>query len=386
MRKSSTNAYLLALSSSNLVSLLCLILMVSLRFTLVHPYRTIYCTHWYESFISLAIPYLTPINQLSQLVGIYLIISVSIDRLILVVHSKDMKISARMRKKRRLVTWIVIFLIFLCCFMFTLPNWFLYKSVQVKLNITKGDLAFDSPLLIPFKNESQKHLAYTLEFYINEYTPFGKNNLVKTLLNIYLYIPFVFGIPITVLLLVNSLIIYELIKISARKRQLGTAATIDRNITIMLLMIVILFLVCQVPLAFSHIYLVYEPEMMYDKNFFYYHSFTNFLTIIYLSANFVLFCFFGQEFRDTIQYMFCLKNDLPFYTKNYYKRRFTFQSLYQTIKNRRDSSLAHKNSKHRDVSLRVKAENEAEANDVYEEKRLSFKTIKFKDLNLNNNV
>ena len=147
MRKSSTNAYLLALSSSNLVSLICLILMVSLRFTMVHPYRTKYCTHWYESFISRALPYLTPINQLFQLCGIYLIISVSIDRLILVVRSKDMKISARMRKKRRLITWIVIFLIFLFCFVFTLPNWFLYKSVAVELNITYDDLAaYASPL------------------------------------------------------------------------------------------------------------------------------------------------------------------------------------------------------------------------------------------------
>lgn len=39
MRKSSTNAYLLALAFSNLCSLLCLLLMIGARFTFVHPYR-----------------------------------------------------------------------------------------------------------------------------------------------------------------------------------------------------------------------------------------------------------------------------------------------------------------------------------------------------------
>ena len=214
----------------------------------------------------------------------------------------------------------------------------------------------------------------TLEFYKNEYTWFGKNNLVKTLLNIYLYIPFVFGIPIIVLLLVNTHIIYELIKISARKRQLGTAATIDRNITIMLLMIVILFLVCQVPLAFSHIYLAYDPGMMFDKKFFYYHATTNFLTSIYLSANFVLFCFFGQEFRDTIQFMFCLKSELPFYTHNYYKRRFTFQSLFNTMRSRTLSKQesVQLNKQQRALSLK---EDEPNAKSV-----TAFKTVKFKEL------
>jgi hypothetical protein len=73
LRNSSTNAYLMALSLSNLISLVCLLLMVGVRFTLVHPYRLIYCKHWYENWISLAIPILTPINHLFQLSGKFLI-------------------------------------------------------------------------------------------------------------------------------------------------------------------------------------------------------------------------------------------------------------------------------------------------------------------------
>lgn len=42
MRKSSTNSYLLALAFSNLCSLVCLMLMIGARFSIVHPYRFVY--------------------------------------------------------------------------------------------------------------------------------------------------------------------------------------------------------------------------------------------------------------------------------------------------------------------------------------------------------
>jgi hypothetical protein len=320
--------------------------------------------------------------------GIYLIISVSIDRLILVLRSKDMKITSRMRKKRRLITWIVIFLIFLFCFIFTLPNWFLYRSTLVELNLTLSDLSSNFPY--SYIN-NQTSTMFKLSYYKNEFTQFGKRTFTMNLLNVYLYIPFVFAIPILVLIIVNLLIICELVKISARKRQLGSGAHIDRQITIIIVMIVLLFLVCQVPLAFSHIFIAYKPQMMFDKTFFYYHSFTNFLACIYLSANFVLFCFFGQEFRDTIQFMFFFKTELPYYSKNEYKRRFTFQSFYQSIsvRNRAPSEdITRKlKSKNRAMSLRVEMENHLNMEDINQEtnrdtslNKSNLNSVRFKEL------
>lgn len=328
MRKSSTNAYLLALSTSNLISLTCLFLMMGLRFTLVYPYRLMFCKHWYENFISKSIPYLTPINNLFQLSGIYLIMAVSIDRFVLV--KKHVKPTASNRKRRKLITWAVIFLIFLFCFIFTLPNWFLYKSTEVELSITNNELVHKQSL-----NEyssASNTVLFKINYFRTEHTKFGQINIVREMLSIYLYIPFVFGIPIIILSIVNILIIYELIKIGDRKRLLGTAARIDRNITIMLVMIVVVFLVCQVPLTISHILVTYKSHLMYDINFFIYNSFTNFLTCINLSANFALFCFFGQAFRNTIQFMFCIRKDLPDQNKRAH-------SIYFNDLSRRSSTI-----------------------------------------------
>ncbi len=300
MRKSSTNAYLLAMSMSNLFSLICLMLMTGLRFTLVHPYRLTYCLNQYENFINIFIPYLTPINQSFQLSGIYLIMAVSIDRYILV--KRNGRATAASNRKRRNITWMVILLIYAFSFLFTLPNWFAFTS-EAKwselIEITNGTVL----------NQSSE--VYKVKHFKAEHTVLGQNKFFRQLQNIWLYIPFVFGIPIFILILVNILIIYELIKIGDRKRQLGTVGKIDRNITIMLVTIVLVFLVCQVPLTISHIVYVTSPEIMFERVFFIFNSLTNFLTCIYMSANFALFCFFGQAFRFTIQYMFYLRADLP---------------------------------------------------------------------------
>lgn len=169
--------------------------------------------------------------------------AVSIDRYILVkYHGKATTIASR---KRRLGTLIIIFIIYLFSFLFTLPNWFAFTSKPLWSNLTE---------IIGEREVNSVNENYRVKHFITEHTQLGQNQFFRKLLNIWLYIPFVFGIPITLLIIVNILIIYELIKIGDRKRQLGTVGRIDRNITIMLVTIVLVFLVCQVRLYFKFIF------------------------------------------------------------------------------------------------------------------------------------
>ncbi len=86
-----------------------------------------------------AIPYLTPINQSFQLSGIYLIIAVSIDRYILLKNNL-VHYTQTNKKRRHLITWLIILIIFTGSFLFTLPNWFVYTSKHVYSNLTKSIL------------------------------------------------------------------------------------------------------------------------------------------------------------------------------------------------------------------------------------------------------
>nr|QVK45810.1 G protein-coupled receptor [Proales similis] len=347
MRKSSTNVYLLALSFSNLMSLACMLLTSSLRFLLVHPYRAVYCIHWYESWINLLLPYLAPLNQFFQLSGIYLTMAVSIDRFILV--RTRLTLGNKLRRKK--ITCFTIFLIYLFCFSFTLPNWFVYESKRIEI-----------PGLSSASSAHQRNVT----FISTGYSKFGQSKFISSLLNVYLYIPFVFAVPIVILFIVNTLIIYELVKIRARKRQLGSVGRGERtSITVMLIMIVIVFLVCQVPLAVSHIILAYYPLVTYNMAYVIYNSFTHILTCIDLSINFVLFCYFAVTFRETIRYMFCLRNSLPvdsraasFYFSEVNKRNSIIQSLMTSVlSSRRGSSIDVNRKAHRQaISKRRQSE------------------------------
>jgi hypothetical protein len=66
------------------------------------------------------------------------------------------------------------------------------------------------------------------------------------------------------------------------------------------------------PLAVTHILLTYRPTLLFNKGFFIYNALINCLTCINLTCNFALLCFFGQHFRQTIQYMFGFRKDLPY--------------------------------------------------------------------------
>ena len=329
MRQSSTNLYLLSLSVSNWMSLLCLLLTEALRWLLVHPYFDVFCVHWYEKLLNLSLPYMAPLNNFFQLCGIYFIVSASVDRLCMVLQSAQIN-EAKM-KKRRADSFTIIIGIVCFCFLFTIPNWFYFRSIIVDLshddeheytvnNVTTSSiLNYNySTILIPVTTASS--IAMDLDeiasernnqwmpppkilYYSVEHTDFGRDRLVLKIENIFRYIPFVFAIPILVLSVVNVMIIFELFKITLRRRtRLGlTNVCINSRITVMLVCMIVLFLVSQVPLAILHILYAYNSQFRFNEFIFIFQLFINILSSIYSSANFVLFVCFDRSFRLTIQ-------------------------------------------------------------------------------------
>ena len=308
MARTSTNLYLVALSFSNIISLSLLFLMIGLRFTLVYPYLKIYCFHWYENWVNLLMPYLSPINNLFQLNGIYLTVSVSVDWYFLIKEK-----SIRRSFKRKWVekkTLCIIICIFTFCVLFTLPNWFLYKS-ENSMSEVKSNFNHIQPT---------RKLITSIR---TSKTNFGDNKITKNLIHIYFYIPFVFCIPVLTLLIVNFLIIKIIIKVNRRKKKLGNSVQIDRSITVMLVFIVILFLIGQIPIMISHIISSFTPDITTTYQFVIFHTFSNIILCLNLSCNFGLYCIFNDKFRKRTKYMF--------YKKIFCKSETLRQKLSQTI-------------------------------------------------------
>ena len=169
---------------------------------MVYPYLKTYCFHWYESIINLLMPYFTPINNLFQLNGIYLTVAVSLDWYFWIKEKRTIRYSLK-RKWFKKKTLCVIFSIFTLCSIFTLPNWFLYKSNVDLMEIKSHNL----------QSSTQTTTKKLISFIRASKTDFGNNQITKNLIQIYFYIPFVFAIPVLILLIVNFLIIKIIIRV-----------------------------------------------------------------------------------------------------------------------------------------------------------------------------
>jgi hypothetical protein len=322
MKSFSTNIYLIALSIANIVCLINYIFLYSIRYlisnenfkkTIYDANRLAYATKTsihgivYENFLSMILWSWSPIFLTFQLFSIYLTCAVTVDRWIYLLY--PLKAESICTIKRTLIT---IFCIFLYCVLFTLPRWF---------EITY-DKRFD-----PSTN---------LTLYYAKSTEFGDNRLVMSIIRYYAYIIHVYGIPFTVLLVVNIGIVQKLIQMKKRKQVLlgvknmdhGTllnksvitsssakGVKIDPKITLMVITVVIAFFICQFP------YLIFTV-MSVNHNTKWLHIlkiFCDLLSVINCCVNFLIYCLFSSMFRTIASEIIvkkCKRNEQPYFLAN----------------------------------------------------------------------
>ncbi|CAM2709060.1 unnamed protein product [Rotaria socialis] len=122
---------------------------------------------------------------------------------------------------------------------------------------------------------------------------------------IYIYIPVVYLIPFATLTCINVTIIQNLIAKKRRKKHLCGKANkkkqADYHITLMLVTVVIVFVLCQLPLLILNAWYAIDPHGSYHNFLFQSLNIIGILLIVFnTSTNFLLYCFFGQKFRQTL--------------------------------------------------------------------------------------
>ena len=319
MRNFSTNIYLTALSAANIVCLINYIFLYSLRYLISYEnfktqifntvqYNSVQFKRnglMYENFLSMILWAWGPIFNTFQLFSIYLTCSVTVDRWIYLFFPFK---ADRLCTKKRVI--IVILCILLFCILFNVPRWFEVTYEKVYDNKTNITMYNAGP------------------------TAFGKNPKVKTILNYYVYIISVYVVPFLVLLIVNIGIIQKLIVTKERKtlllgynkkfvkktaindtelRNKNNSATtkplvrakhssimasnkIDPKITFMVLAVVVSFFICQFP------YLTVTILTVKHHNTKFVHVLkliSDLLATVSCSVNFLIYCVFGQKFRET---------------------------------------------------------------------------------------
>ncbi|CAF1663807.1 unnamed protein product [Didymodactylos carnosus] len=125
----------------------------------------------------------------------------------------------------------------------------------------------------------------------------------------YLYLIFVFLIPLSILIFCKTCIIKRLIMIRKKRQQLHKQDHSTNSITLLLLTLAGVFLLTQFPyFLFNIIYALKGPEYMETRNARLCLSVNNILSVINASSVFILYSFFGQNFREVLRIIFCCNN------------------------------------------------------------------------------
>lgn len=350
LRNQSTNAYLTALSIANIVCLINFLFLYSFRYGLSNEIfkKNVYQNsgfdeiHPYESFINLIYGIWSPIFTTFQLYAIYMTCAVTVDRWICVTWPLKVEKICSIRN-----TIKAILLLFLFCVLYNLPRWFEIESALVTSKSTNRT------------------------YYQAKITVIGATSIYHEIVRKYAYLIFVYGIPFFVLLIVNIGIIRKLIETKRRKNKLlgnsantknkstenvndkmttnlnqsqssNQAVRLDPKVTFMILAVVLAFFCSQFPYLIIHLLAKSNAAKLW---FHIAKCVCDLLAVLNYCINFIIYCFFGQNFRDIAKTIILNPSLTPYkqklYTRSnsYHNNNMNTKAKLRVNKNKEENEL-----------------------------------------------
>ena len=250
---SATFLYLQALAIFDSIVLICMFVFYSLP-TLSSAYAQIY---------GYIVPYITFFIPMTLTCSIYTTVGFTVDRYIAVCHPLRASRWCTIERARKTLALIVI-----GSFIFNLP-----KLFEVK---TTGN---------------GEYYAYTR-------TAFGENVVYQYAYELALYVVVLKLIPFGVLIGLNGLLIYRVRKSGRVYMENATRQRRENNLTKMLIVVVMVFLICMAPSIVDNYYAITLTKRDLSRAYFMRYNYASTLLVITNSAlNFYVYCLFGNKFR-----------------------------------------------------------------------------------------
>ncbi|XP_013389815.1 FMRFamide receptor-like [Lingula anatina] len=226
-------------------------------------------------------PFEYPLGMMALTASIWIIMMVAVDRYVAIAHP------------------------------FKISNWSTAGRNRLKLTVLiLVDVVFNS--LWFFRQRTEKtwnECTHTMEVRV---VPFaiGLHQGTRMAHSIS-FLTFVYGIPLLVLLISSFLLVNTLRQNRSERQQLSHSFQSikirerEGRITAMLIVIVILYLLCQTPVFVNHILYAQEGRVDLGPNHRYYNIITNFLVAFNSAFNFFVYYIFVRGFRKRSKDVLC---------------------------------------------------------------------------------
>lgn len=229
--------------------------------------------------------YIWPISLMAHTITIYITVLVTLNRYFAVCRMIVPNSSKIMRATKIQVVALVSFAV-----LYNIPRFFEHQVIEVK-HFTSGNTTVSGDGQI------------TNVTYFN----LGDNKLYQILYSNVLYFPVMYIVPLVSLTCLNYRLMAALRKIREKKAALTGHRVKDDHITLVIVVIVFVFIVCQTPALANQIFwAVTEQEDRECGHFhFYYTKISDVLVVFNSTTNFVIYCLFGRSFREAFLEAIC---------------------------------------------------------------------------------
>ncbi|ELU14312.1 hypothetical protein CAPTEDRAFT_215933 [Capitella teleta] len=251
-------------------------------YTLIYSATTVFLEETNQYLMPFNTVFIHPLVHISQLSTVWITVLIAFNRYIAICKPFQAPKLCTITRVR-----LQVFIMFVCIIVYNIPR-FLEQQLVYKID--------------PVTNQTVPE---------NEGTPLLRDKRYNIIYESLLYCLFVFLGPLVILIVLNTCLIRELMRARKRllERQLPASMTgedQENNLTLVMIVIILIFLVCQSPAFLNQLLYLNIGEDYYicGKAYFYYYHISNLMVTANSSLNFVVYCIFRKQFRQRLR-AFC---------------------------------------------------------------------------------
>lgn len=271
--RSSTYSYLFALAICDMLVLFFTMLLLS-KDTRRPPRQGQPLIDPSLSYYGYMFPIVHPIIVTFQVTSVWLTVSFTVDRYIMICHPFS--------AERMCSVW---------------------RARIVIAAISIGGVLFNIPRFLEYQTETFPTGSMTLAIY--QLTAFGQDPYFRVIVHSWLYLICVCGLPLLTLAVLNAFLIYAVHMSRKRGKEINSKEKRRNDTTVMLIGVVVIFFICQVPALIARMIYALDTKASLSDSLHIFNEVSNFLVIMNSAINIVPYYFFGHKFRREFWSIFC---------------------------------------------------------------------------------